>query len=148
LSRSARNLLFIIDDTRPAMQWLTMVHGAGADDLQSLLQAHLVESVPGGRREPAEPPAADRPRARAVAAPSPPAVFATPLSYAEFHAGLTDMVREQLGLLKGYRISLEIERASGLSDLVEVAMRFADEVQKLHGAAAAQLVRRTLNLPR
>jgi hypothetical protein len=149
LSRSARNLLFIIDDTRPAAQWLTMIHGAGADDLQSLLQAHLVESVPGGRREPAEPPVADRPRARAAtAAPSPPAVFATPLSYAEFHAGLTDMVREHLGLLKGYRISLEIERASGLSELVEVAMRFADEVHKLNGAAAAQLVRRTLNLPR
>jgi len=42
LSRSARNLLLIIDDTRPGAEWLGMVHGASPVDLHALLRARLV----------------------------------------------------------------------------------------------------------
>jgi hypothetical protein len=145
LTRTARNLLFVIDDTRPVSEWITLVNGAGAADLRSLLRARLVQLAPLIQLEPDGPPVAVG-WAPTLPVPEiqPPG---PPLSYAEFHAGLTELVREQLGLLKGYRISLEIERATGLADLIEVAHRFADEVHRIRGAAASQLVRRALNLP-
>ena len=158
LPRSARNLLLILDDTRPAAQWLTMVQGAGLADLQVLVQAQLVESVPAVQQQGGVQHADEAARqgtsgavTREAKAPS-SAVTTAPvsfngLSYAELYTGLNQLVREQLGLIKSYRISLEIERASGLADLEEVALRFVEEVHKAHGEAAARQVRRTLKLP-
>lgn len=42
LSRSARNLLLILDGTRPGAKWLALVHGASPVDLHALLRAGLV----------------------------------------------------------------------------------------------------------
>jgi hypothetical protein len=159
LSRSARNLLLIVDGTRPASEWLAMVHGATAQDLEDLMAAQLVEPVGGGegsepaQRAPggvarAEPRAPVR-EAAPVPAPTPapaPVPAAEALGYQELYAALNAMAREQLGLIKGYRFSLEIERASGLAEMEEVAHRFVQEVQKAHGDAAARQVRRALRL--
>lgn len=161
LSRSARNLLLIVDDTRSAPDWVAMVHGATATDLEDLVQALLVERVESGGGESApripasiakaEPTAPFR---ESVPAPAPvPAPAAAPVSaaaaqgYQELHAALNGMAREQLGLIKGYRFSLEIERAAGLAELEAVAQRFVQEVQKAKGDAAARQVRRVLKLP-
>jgi hypothetical protein len=42
----------------------------------------------------------------------------------------------------------ETEHAPAPTGRVELAGRFADEVQRVHGNAVAQAVRRALNLPR
>jgi len=156
LSRSARNLLLIVDGTRPASEWLAMVHGATAEDLEDLVQALLVEAVGGEEGEPGQraPIGAARaePRApvrEALPVPAPAAVPVLPgeaLGYQELYAALNGMAREQLGLIKGYRFSLDIERASGLAELQEVAQRLVQEVQKAKGDAVARQVRRALKL--
>jgi hypothetical protein len=156
LSRSARNLLLIVDDTRSASDWVAMVHGATTADLEDLVRALLVEPVESGGGEPAlrapvgtakaEPRAPFR---ESVLPPAQAAVPVTPaagLGYQELLAALNGMAREQLGLIKGYRFSLEIERASGLAELQAVAQRFVQEVQKAKGDAAARQVRRVLKL--
>ena len=53
LSRTARNLLLILDESRPADNWLQLVHGASADDLRQLQEAGLVQEqagAPAGRQ--------------------------------------------------------------------------------------------------
>lgn len=152
LSRSARTLLVIIDGTRPASEWLVMVQGATAQDLEDLVQAQLVEPLaaePGPRTQGA--PRAE-PRSPAVEAPAAPAQEAAPvpvaeaLGYQELYTALNALAREQLGLIKGYRFSLDIERASGLAELEAVAQRLVQEVQKAKGDAVARMVKRALRL--
>lgn len=156
LSRSARNLLLIVDDTRSAADWVALVHGATASDLEDLVQARLVEPAEGGAGEPvprapagaakAEPRVSFRESVPAPAPAAAPVSSAAAPGYQELYAALNGMAREQLGLIKGYRFSLEIERASGLAELEAVAQRFVQEVQKAKGDAAARQVRRALKL--
>jgi hypothetical protein len=47
-------------------------------------------------------------------------------------------------LIKGFRYSMEIEKASGLEELKAVARRFAAEVEQTKGPVAGQMVRRAL----
>lgn len=68
------------------------------------------------------------------------------LSHAELHARLSALVRETLGLLKGYRYTLRIERAGSLLELEAVAMAFVVEVRRLRGDAMARRVERALGL--
>ena len=57
LSRTARNLLFVIDAARPATEWLGMVQGATPDDLQTLRDAGLIALQAGLVASPGEAPA-------------------------------------------------------------------------------------------
>jgi hypothetical protein len=143
LSRSARNLLLILDGSKPATEWLTMVQGSTAADLQDLVEARLVEPVMVGEVPMAQ---AAEPEARAAAPAARPPGPTTGLSYPELYAALNAMVREQLGLIKGYRFTLDVEKASGLPELEDVALRFVEEVQKANGDAAARQVRRALRI--
>ncbi|MEY4750896.1 MAG: hypothetical protein RIQ60_3110 [Pseudomonadota bacterium] len=129
LSRTARNLLLIIEPSQPAQHWLGMLLGATEGDLFALLQSGLIEPLPGAVTVEEE-----------VAA-------VTPLSYTELYESLNGLVREQLGLFKGYRFTLEIEKASGLPELTDVARRFIETVRDQRGATAAQMVARALGFP-
>ncbi|MFM2120114.1 MAG: hypothetical protein RL722_1582 [Pseudomonadota bacterium] len=134
LSRTARNLLLIIEPSQPAEHWLAMLLGASESDLVTLLKGGLIEPMP-----------------RSAPAPSPAQVHidaATQLSYSDLYDCLNGLIREQLGLFKGYRFSLDIEKASGLDELVEVARRFIDTVHEVKGPAAAQMVARALGFLR
>jgi hypothetical protein len=128
LSRTARNLLLIIEPSQPAHHWLGMLLGSTEGDLVALIRGGLIELVPVS-----QPEAVD---------------FTSNLSYAELYDSLNGLIREQLGLFKGYRFSLDIERASGLPELTDVAKRFVDVVHETRGAAAAQLVARALGFIR
>ena len=155
LSRTARNLLLILDASRSGEEWVGMVQGAAPADLQALIAAGLVESAGGGRREPAK---AESPAPAAAAAPADSggdtipagtdAPAGTGLSYGDLYASLNALIKEQLGLLKGYRFSLEVEKAGSVPELEDVARRFAEEVRKVKGDTAAQMVRRALGLGR
>lgn len=139
LARPARTLLVLADGSRSREQLLKMVQGASPDDLLALIQAGLLTDVP-------DEPSTRQELAATAAATSDPAEAG--LTYHELYDSLNALCKEQLGLFKGFRYSLEIEKADGVAGLREVAQRFAADVQKTNGDTAAQMVRRALGLPR
>lgn len=194
LPRSARNLLLILDASKPVRQWLQMVHGVGWAEVGVLEQAGLIEPVPeAGPAEtrPAPLPSDFGPVFRPdelaqLALPTPPKVprFVSPasrgglpapvpapviapqeadpqsafiplstrprlhstLGYADLYDSLNALARQTLGLFRGYRYTLRIEKAQDLDDLEQVASDFVAEVERLRGLATARTVRRALGL--
>jgi len=91
LSRSLRNLLLVIDDSKSAQQWLGLVQGITAADIGFLIDQGLI--APSSRAGSA-----------AGVAPAAPQAHALPsLDYQALYAYLTGAAREHLGLIKGYR---------------------------------------------
>ena len=134
LSRTARNLLFVIDPVRPAAEWLSMVQGATAEDLQNLQDAGLVAVLAPPAAAPATPP------------PRTPPVPESTLSYSQLYEQLNAQIKSHLGLIKGYHFSLEIEKASSVAELRDVAQRLVDEVHRLKGEGVAQSTQVALGL--
>ncbi|MDY0748852.1 hypothetical protein SNE35_30415 [Paucibacter sp. R3-3] len=140
LSRSGRNLLLVMDGSRSAREWLAMVQGATAGDVELLLSQGLIGSLSAAVPAPAPVAAA----AAAVVAPAPaPAA----VGYAELYAYLTGNAKPFFGLIKGYRIVLDVERCADLPALQVLAERFALGVEREHGAMKAREVRQSLGLP-
>ena len=107
LGRTARNLLLILDGSRTAVDWLDMVQGATEADFEVLLAAGLiVEVATAGPGTPVPTSSAGN------AVRSPEEAVADVLNFEELYSQLTAQVKEQLGLVKGYRYALDIERAS------------------------------------
>jgi hypothetical protein len=127
LSRAARNLLLIVDASKPAADWLAMVFGSTPADLQQLLDAGLIAAAAG-----------DAPGAP----PLPQALQA--LGYRELYELLTQQARPRLGLIKGYKMVLEVEKCSGPDELRALALRFVELVREVQGEAEAQALRRQL----
>lgn len=145
LPRHARTLLVLVDGTRSADQLLSMVQGASPADLALLLDAGLVAET-SRARAPAAPVAP--PAAEAAAPGTADASSGEGLSYRELYDSLNALAKEQLGLFKGYRFALEIEKASGIEELRQVAQHLVEEVERAKGESAAQMVRRALGLKR
>jgi hypothetical protein len=59
---------------------------------------------------------------------------------------LNAQIKKHLGLIKGYQFSLELEKASSLTELRDVAMRLVDEVQRVKGQGVAQSTQMVLGL--
>ncbi|MFN5048737.1 hypothetical protein [Roseateles sp.] len=141
LSRSARNLLLVMDASKPARQWLSLVQGVGEQDLALLLEKGLVAAQAGGVRATAAArapePAAEPPAPRAET-PTPPAVADAARLYSELYAYLTAQAPRQLGLMKGYVFTLELEQCQDLPALRKLAADLLQRVQQAKGAAAAQ----------
>ena len=155
LARQARTLLVLADGSRSDEQLLGMVQGATSQDLASLLEAGLIAEVGGSRSAraaAAASAAAPAPTPAAPDAPEPaptqPGEVEVDLSYPELYDSLNALSKEQLGLFKGYKFALEIEKADGIQGLREVAVRLVEEVHKAKGESAAQMVRRALGLKR
>ena len=124
LSRPARNLLLIIDGARPAQDWIGLVKGATLADLQELLRAGLVadQSTLG-------PPQ-----------PAPRMSLAQALelkSYRTLYDRITAEARPRLGLIKGYKMILDVERCAGPPEIRQLALRFVEQVRVTQGDAAA-----------
>ncbi len=77
-----------------------------------------------------------------------PAQAAAPAAagYAELYSYLTGHARQYLGLIKGYRTVLDVERCADLAALQALAERFALDVEREHGPGIAQQVRQSLGL--
>ena len=157
LARPARNLLLIIDAKRSAGDWLGLVRGTTLDDLQQLLAAGLVAPVGaaagvGARATPAAAAAADLP---ATAAPGLQITTARMSlgdallgqSYRLLYDRLTAEARAQLGLIKGYKLILDIERCSGPDEIRLLAERFVEQVRALHGDTKARALAQRLADP-
>jgi hypothetical protein len=127
LTRPARTLLVIIDASKSGDEWLGLVNGVAAADLQRLLEFGLIAPL-------AAAPVAAAPPARA------PVVEDTlsQLGYRELYDRLTAEARARLGLIKGYRMVLEIEKCSGADEIRALAARFVEEVRVAQGDKAAR----------
>jgi len=158
LSRSARNLLLMLDGTRSARVWLEMVRGTTEADLDFLLQHGLIAASVAAA--PPAPPrltvvssAAPSPAPAAAAAETPAATFAPtpaahgePMGFDELYTWLTEHARQHLGLIKGYRMVLDVERCTDLAELRELAWKIVAEVDRTDGEAAADRVRAEMRL--
>ena len=157
LPRPVRNLLLVINDSQPGAFWLQQIRGLADADLDSLLEAGLIAEAAG----PTAPPAAPRP-ARKPEGPTPGGADTVPsefdpdgseaavqllqdtlqaiagASYSALYDTLTAQAKGQLGLMKGYRFALEVERAAGLPELQALARRFAQGLRDDHGMAAVR----------
>jgi hypothetical protein len=150
LSRTARNLLLVLDATKPPSAWLSLVAGATEADLDMLRQHGLI--APQGGAMPAsthaQPPAAAPAQAPSQAAGSAPAPVAhSPLlDRAALYTYLSGEATKLLGPFKGYAFALDVERADSLAALQALALQLVERVQKAKGDAAAAAVREALGL--
>lgn len=133
LSRAARNLLLIIDGSKSAAEWLTLVHGSTGADLHQLIDAGLIATEGSGPAQEAGP----RSQPTLVQA-------LESRSYTELYDLLTHEARSRLGLVKGYRMVLEVEKCKGPEEIRALALRFVDVVREAQGEAEAKALRRLL----
>ena len=147
LTRTARNLLLIIDPSRDGANWVSMVQGASAADLQTLVDAGLVALLGGPSVVPSVPPSEPEPSTAPAPATAPGALEASSLSYSDLYDLLPSLAKQHLGLMKGYRFVLAIEKADGLVGLQSVARDLLTEIERAKGTAVARSARRALLLP-
>ena len=83
-----------------------------------------------------------------IAAAEPLPLTLSPLSYTELYSYLTRHAKQYLGLMKGYRMVLDVERCADHGALRELASRFVMDVQSAQGEAVADQVRRALEIKR
>jgi hypothetical protein len=131
LSRPARNLLLIIDGSRDASSWVHLVHGASEKDLQELLSAGLIEVTAA-------------PEMARVGRTSTLAEALNGLSYEQLYALLTGQARDRLGLIKGFKTILDLEKCSNIDELRALALRFFDQVKQHQGEEVARTMRLAL----
>ena len=139
LPRSARTLLVLVDGVRSTDELLEMVKGATSKDVETLLQAGLIAA--SGTSSSSKSVAVKT--ATPAPADAPPAVK---LEFKELYDCLTELIREQLGVMKAFKYTLDVEKAGTVDDLIAVAKRFAEDVQKQKGDSAANMVRRALGI--
>lgn len=156
LSRPARNLLLIIDGQRPGAEWVGLVHGSTLADLQQLVDGGLVEARGTGSAQAVAPAPAVEPSVPPLAAGTEPEpVAAEPVAtvlpdetaplperlqavgYRHLYDTMTAQARPLLGLIKGYRKVLEVEKCGGPDELRALAMRFIEDVRAAQGPGPA-----------
>jgi hypothetical protein len=164
LSRAARNLLLVIDGSKPGSQWLSLVHGVTSADLDSLVSLGLIAPV----APPATAPAPLAPITPPAPAPAPPSErlpedwarttqpaayddelpprLTEPLTRAQLYTYLSGEAVKRLGAFKGYTFALEVERCGTMEELQALAVQFVERVHKAKGEAAGRTVRRALGL--
>jgi len=150
LSRAARNLLLVLDATKPAGEWLRLVAGATEADLDALRQQGLIVpqagwAPPGVVQPPVSAPAPAA-AAPSVAAPAPATGGSPLLDRAALYTYMSGQATKLLGPFKGYAFALEVERCDSLAELQALALQFVERVQKAKGDAAAAAVRDALGL--
>lgn len=158
LSRSARNLLLVIDGSKTAQSWLGLVNGCSEADMFFLLEQGLIAPAGGAR---ASVVAAVNTAAMPVPQPGSPQapvdlpvltdeaeidIASVALRYEELYSLLTQYAKQYLGLLKGYRMVLEVERCADLAELQDLARRFIDDVRQAQGDDVAAQLRQALSL--
>ena len=133
-SRPTRNLLLIIDERHPGINWVQLVHGAAESDLQALLSTGLIEhkqdAAPGLRLR------STRTLAEAL----------EQLSYEQLYDLMTSQARDRLGLVRGFRFVLSIEKATGIDELRTLALEFLKLIKEHQGERAVLQMRSALGV--
>lgn len=166
LSRTLRNLLLMVDGNRSSAYLVEHLQGVAAADLEQLAADGLIEALPtltppvpvaldvtldsqaGVLTAPAEsvPPAVSPPAAPADDRVEDREVLAAieALSYSKLYKLLTDQARDRLGMIRGYKLALDVERTQSLEGLQQLALQFVSSVRELRGPAVAGELRRDL----
>jgi hypothetical protein len=150
-----RNLLLVINDSRTIDEWLAQVNGVTPDDV-AMLQAEGLITAAGAAPAPA--PAPDKaaksgraggdmrePGAKAeTPAPAPAdqgdwqrtqqVIQGAP--YRALYDALNSIGKAKLGLVRGYRFALDIEKCNGPDELRAFALKFAAQLRDEHGMGA------------
>lgn len=137
LSRTARNLLLILDESRPAENWLQLVHGATAQDLAQLVDEGLVQAHADATASASRSSSAQVALSEALAQ----------LSYDQLYSLLTSQAKERLGLIAGFKFVLEVEKCANIEQLRTLAERFLSLVKQHQGEAAEKQMRLALAAP-
>jgi hypothetical protein len=136
LTRPGRNLLLIIDAGKTDDEWLQLVRGTTEGDLQQLIDNGLLT---------AQVPATKTPVSAGAPAPAPSsglppmAMIFEAMEYKDLYDLLTKEAKARLGMLKSYRVILDVERCANVDELRAVALRFIDQVRDAQGEGAARL---------
>jgi len=169
--RARRNLLLVIDGVQSEEALIAALAGIGADDFRALEAQGLIAPVSGSVRASAR---SVPPIGRGEAQPSSGAVSSSLLAVgsstsgfgvraaalsepaggteapgpagrdpANFAATLTRLISNELGL-RGFVLSLAIEKATTPSDLEAIAQRTLDQIRERRGDAACASARQTL----
>ncbi len=167
LSRPARNLLLIIDTTRTGEGWLAMVQGSTPADLHALLQAGLVApgmagtggsgaagASTGGAGTGGSGTGGSSTGGAGIGTPAADAAPRMSLaqalaarSYKTLYDRITAEARPRLGLIKGYKLILEVERCNGPAEIRALAQRFVEQVRDNNGDAAGVAIAQVLLAP-
>lgn len=154
LVRSSRNLLLIIDASRSAADWMEIVQGCDRAALQALQDAGLVVDAETGSAAsvveaagPVAPVAA--PPAEPAAAPQHTSIAQAleQCSYSALYDRITAEARPRLGLIKAYKMVMEVEQCSGPHEIRALALRFIKLERDLHGEAAGKALAQVLIAP-
>lgn len=159
LLRPARNLLLIIDSSRSASEWIGIVQGCDRTAFQSLQDAGLVAETasagagsplgePVGAPKPPDAPAQSAPSASAAAPQGTKLAEALEQrSYSALYDRITAEARPRLGMIKAYKLIMEVEQCSGPAEIRALAQRFIDQVRTLQGEAAGKALAQILIAP-
>jgi hypothetical protein len=134
--RAQRNLLLVIDGVKTEEMLLANLAGISAADFAELHSLGLIVPVAGATNKAAA-------GSRGAAASAAPAAEPVPLDYAQFTGALTQIISKELGL-RGFTLTLAVERASTIEELRAVADRTIEQLRERKGEAAAAAARRTL----
>jgi hypothetical protein len=155
LSRPVRNLLLVINDTRTIEDWLVQVNGITPEDVAMLRSEGLIAEVGAVAAPAAAKPAApakplDLREGAANAKPAAPASAPAAADgdwartqdvirnagYAALYDALTSIGKAKLGLMRGYRFVLEVEKCNGQDELRLLALKFVEQLRAEHGMGA------------
>lgn len=138
--RARRNLLLLIDGSKSEEMLLANLAGISAEDFQELRKLDLIAPAAGavtvGNAARGATPDSTRPTL-------PQPLSASPLDYSQFTAALTQLISANLGL-RGFTLTLAVDKASTIEELREVAQRVVDQIRERKGEAVAAEARRTL----
>lgn len=142
--RSQRNLLLLIDGQKTEEMLLANVAGIKPEDFAALHAMGLIEAVAGrGAPRPMAAAPAAAPVQAPAAAPAEAPAASGELDYGQFTEKLTQLISKELGL-RGFTLTLAVEKASTTEDLIDVANRTIEQIKDRKGAPAADAARRAL----
>ena len=146
--RARRNLLLLIDGVKSEQMLLANLAGIDAEDFRALEAMGLIApaaSAGATAAGAAAPSASARPAVAATPtiAALPAAALGSPLDYSSFTAALTQLISTHLGL-RGFVLTLALEKAGTIEDLQAVAQRTLDQIRDRRGEAVATAARQTL----
>ena len=124
LSRSARNLLLVIDDSQPPEQWIASVRGSTEADLLHLRELGLITSL--------DKPAAPREMTDEILLRELLRKIHD-LPYQPLYEALNGFGKTVLGVLGAYRFALDVERCNGTAELQSFATKFVMRIRDQFG---------------
>ena len=134
--RVQRNLLLLIDGIKTDEMLLANVAGLKPEDFTFLESLKLIAPVAGSASRSVA--AAETSKAAGKADSEEAA-----LDYPQFTAMLTQLISSELGL-RGFTLTLAVEKASSIEELREVADRVLEQIRDRKGLPAAEKARRAL----